>query len=282
MKSLADTMQRFGYLFGIHDQYRDYYFRADTFDEEYACRLPDGTIPRHHRWAGGEQTYLCGTQAPYYVKRNFTELKKHGIHPDCAYLDVFTCNEGDECANPHHKMTRHECYEYRRQCFEYLLANDILTSSEEVSDWSMPSLVFCHYAPYDFMLRKPGSPRFGIPVPLFNLVYHDCVIIPWMMDRVSENEDYMLYALLNGGIPYLLRDGAYPGTDGAFGEGQREKLLEDIARCEAVMQLHEQVAMQEMVRHEMLDEDGMLQRSVFADGTSITVDFAEQTWRIEN
>ena len=66
------------------------------------------------------------------------------------------------------------------------------------------------------MLRPSETPKKGIPVPLFNLVYHDCVIEPWMMDRVSKDEDYMLYALLAGGAPYLVRDGAYPNTDGAF------------------------------------------------------------------
>ena len=33
MKSLADTMQELGYMFGIHDQYRDYYLTAPSFDE---------------------------------------------------------------------------------------------------------------------------------------------------------------------------------------------------------------------------------------------------------
>lgn len=37
-------------------------------------------------------------------------------------------------------------------------------------------------------------------------------------NRVSKDEDYMLYALLAGGAPYLVRDGAYPNTDGADGE----------------------------------------------------------------
>lgn len=49
MKELADTMQKQGDLFGIHDQYRDYYFAAESFDEDYACRLTDGTIPTHKR-----------------------------------------------------------------------------------------------------------------------------------------------------------------------------------------------------------------------------------------
>ena len=54
------------------------------------------------------------------------------------------------------------------------------------------------------MMRRPEEPKQGIPVPLFNLVYHDCVIIPWMMEK-HENEDYMLYALINGGAPYFDR-----------------------------------------------------------------------------
>lgn len=280
MKELSDTMHECGYLFGIHDQYRDYYYAAKTFDENFATRLADGTIPSHARWAGGPQTYLCATQAPFYVKRNFTEIMDNGIKPDCAYLDVFTCNEGDECSHPWHKMTRRECYEYRNACFEYLLSKGILPSSEEVNDWAIPSLVFCHYAPYDFMLDRPGSPKKGIPVPLFNLVYHDCLIEPWMMDKVSEEEDYMLYAVLNGGAPYLVRDGAYQNTDGSFAGGVEISIEDQIKRCKVVSDLHEKVAKCEMVRHEMVDGNPEVQRTTFADGTVVTVDFQAQTYQI--
>lgn len=54
MKSLVDAMHEMGYLFGIHDQYRDYYFAAKTFDKEYAIQLADGSMPQHHMWAGGD------------------------------------------------------------------------------------------------------------------------------------------------------------------------------------------------------------------------------------
>lgn len=280
MKELSDTMHECGYLFGIHDQYRDYYYAAKTFDENFATRLADGTIPSHARWAGGPQTYLCATQAPFYVKRNFTEIMDNGIKLDCAYLDVFTCSEGDECSHPWHKMTRRECYEYRNACFEYLLSKGILPSSEEVNDWAIPSLVFCHYAPYDFMLDRPGSPKKGIPVPLFNLVYHDCLIEPWMMDKVSEEEDYMLYAVLNGGAPYLVRDGAYQNTDGSFAGGVEISIEDQIKRCKVVSDLHEKVAKCEMVRHEMVDGNPEVQRTTFADGTVVTVDFQAQTYQI--
>lgn len=280
MKDLVNTVHRCGFLFGIHDQYRDYYLDADTFDEEYAVRLTDGTIPKHKRWAGGPQTYLCGTQAPYYVKRNFQDLFRHGIKLDGAYLDVFTCNEGDECDNPRHRMTRRECYEYRKQCFDWLLARGIMTSSEEVSDWSMQSLIFCHYAPYAFMLKAPGTPREGIPVPLFNLVYHDCVLEPWMMDKPDGSEDMMGYALLNAGMPYLIRDGAYENTDGSFTDSSGMGIEEMIARCKVVQELHEKLAFCEMTRHELLDDTGKKQRTVFSDGTCVSVDLETGEYEI--
>lgn len=270
MKHLADAMHEWGYLFGIHDQYRDYYLDAPSFDVEYGVRLPDGSVPQHARWAGGPQTYLCGSQAPYYVKRNFGEIKKQEIRLDGAYLDVFTCNEGDECASPRHRMTRRDCYEYRKHCFDWLISQGILPSSEEVADWSMNSLVFCHYAPYSFMLEPPDSKRKGIPVPLFNLAYHDCVIEPWMMER-HENEDYMLYALLNGGAPYLLRDGAYEGTDGSY-ESEDMSIREHLKRCSTVARLHEKVAGCEMVRHSFLEGNTKMQETVFSDGTRVRID----------
>lgn len=280
MKELSDTLQKYGYMFGLHDQYRDYYMDAETFDKESACQNPDGSIPDMARWAGGRQSYLCASQAPYYVKRNFEEVLRHGIHLEASYLDVFTCNEGDECANPHHRMTRRECFFYRGACFRYLWSKGILPSSEECVDWAMRDLVFCHYGPYDFMLNAPGTPRKGIEVPLFNLVYHDCIILPWPMDRLPDTEDYMLHALLNGGAAYLDKDGAYPGCDGAFDSGAERRLEEEISRWRIVSSLQQRIAKCEMLRHEFLDHDPKKQRTVFSDGTTVTVNFHTQSYEI--
>ena len=51
MKSLVDACHEQGDIFGTHDQYRDYYFTAQTFDANNAIRLADGTMPEHARWA---------------------------------------------------------------------------------------------------------------------------------------------------------------------------------------------------------------------------------------
>ena len=279
MRELSKTMEELGYLFGIHDQYRDFYKRAESYDDDFACQSADGSIFTHARWAGGPQAYLCTSQAPFYVRRNFERLLAEGVHLDGAYLDVFTCNEGDECANPRHKMSRRDSYEYRNACFRYLLSKNILPSSEEVNDWAVPWLVFCHYAPYDFMMREPGSPKYGIPIPMFNLVYHDCLIIPWMMEKLPE-EDYMLYALLNGGAAYLVRDPAYMGIDGAFTVEEEMPWKTHLERVRTVSDFHEKVGEAELVRHEIMDEKGYRQSSHFANGYSVEVNLKEGTYRI--
>ena len=269
MKELSDTMQSLGYMFGIHDQYRDYYFNAKTFDPDFAMRKVDGTIYDINLWAGGRQSYLCATQAAYYVKRNFTELFRHGIHLEATYLDVFNCNEGDECIHPWHRMTRQESFALRKRCFDLLCSWGIVPSSEEVGDWAMQTQVFAHYGPYDGMMNGPDKPDYGIDVPLYNLVYHDCMIVPWFLDaRAPHGVDVLLYALLNGGAAYVNNELSGAELDRA------------VARYKTVAQLQERIAKCEMVRHSFLDGDPSRQRAEYSDGTVVTIDTKDNTYEI--
>ena len=264
MKALSDTLRELGYLYGVHDQYRDYYLDAPTYDPENACRGADGSVYGHAIWAGGRQNYLCASLAPGYVKRNFTRLLDAGIGLQATYLDVFTCNEADECDNPRHRMTRKECLGYRAKCFHYLTAHGIAPSSEEVNDWAMDSQVFCHWAPY-----LTGA---AVPVPLFNLVYHDCVMIPWMMEAggwgIPEGTTGFLHCLLNGGMPYM--------SERAEGEDLRT----NIRQYRVISDLHRHVAKAKMTDHRFLNAERTRQQADFSDGTRVTVDFAANTFEI--
>ena len=265
MKELSDTMRELGYMFGVHDQYRDYYMDAPTYDTDNAAMSVDGTLFELARWAGGRQNFLCASLALDYVRRNFEQPFANGIHLEGTYLDVFTCNELDECVNPHHPMTRRECIDARNQCFHYLSAHQIAPSSEEVNDWAVGAQVFCHWAPY-----MEGC---AIPVPLYNLVYHDCVIIPWMMPAghwgIPEGTTGFLHALLNGGMGYM----------DEYAEG--EELEENIRQWKVIRELQRHVAMEKMVDHKFLNSDRSEQRTVFSDGTRVMVNFKENTYRID-
>jgi hypothetical protein len=264
LKALSDTLQNLDYLFGVHDQYRDYYLDAATYDPDNAARNADGSITEFARWAGGRQTFICAALAPDYVRRNFKQLFAHGIHLEGTYLDVFTCNELDECVNPRHPMTRRECADYRCECFHYLTAHGIAPSSEEVNDWAVGAQVFCHWAPY--------YSNSAIPVPLYNLVYHDCVMIPWKMEAgewgIPQGTTGFLHALLNGGMGYM--------SDSLEGDA----LCENIAQWKTLSELAHHVAMEKMVSHAFLSEDRAVQQTVFSDGTQVTVNFADNTYQI--
>ncbi|NLX83521.1 MAG: hypothetical protein GXZ04_06885 [Clostridiales bacterium] len=262
--ALRETCRELGHLFGLHDQYRDYYFDAASYDPDNALMLADGTLFEFARWAGGWQNYLCPALSPHYLRRNYTELFRQGVTMDCVYLDVFTCNEPDECLNPRHRVTRKESLAHRLSCFDYMLAQGILPSSEEAIDWALPSLVFCHWAPYA---------QGGIPVPLFNLVYHDCVLIPWMLGKGSwgtpKGDLGFLHALLNAGMGYV--------ADSLTGEAQKENL----AQLKVLSALQTRLAHQQMVSHRFLSEDTRVQQATYEDGTTVTVDFNQETYEIK-
>lgn len=101
------------------------------------------------------------------------------------------------------------------------------------------------------------------------------------MEKIDDTEDYMLYALLNGGAPYLIRDGAYPDFDGSFEGNVKMHIMEDIKRCKVVTELHKKGCKCEMVSHEMVDGNPEIQRTMFSDGTKVTVDFGKQIYSIE-
>ena len=262
LKALMDTCRRHGHLFGLHD--RDYYLDAPSYDPDSAVTLADGTVFEMARWAGGRQNYLCSALAPDYVRRNYQEIFRQGLDIDCVYLDVFTCNEPDECINPRHRVTRRESLDYRLQCFDYMLSNGVLTSSEEAVDWALPSLVFCHWAPYTAV---------GIPVPLFNLVYHDCLLIPWMMGYGSwgtpEGDLGFLHALLNAGMGYV--DESLEG----------EALQQNLSRLKVVSALQQRLAHAQMTSHRFLSEDRRVQQTCYSDGTVVTVDFNKESYDIQ-
>lgn len=278
LKAFVDKVNTNGDIIALHDQYRDYYYNAASYDIKNALEDINHNHYHHNRWAGGNQNYLCTSLAKDYVVRNYKELLDHNIHVQASYLDVFTCNELDECANILHPMTRKECAHYRNSCFSYLTSLNIISSSEECNDFAMKHLTLAHYGPYEFMLHDPYNyQRMGIPIPLFNLVYHDCFILPWPMEKYEE--DMMLYALLNGGAPYLIREGAYPNVDGAFKSNSIDPKLHQ-ERCDIVANFHKEVALEEMIDHKILDDKGKIQYAKFANGISITINLNENSYII--
>ncbi len=272
MKRLSDTARALGYMFGIHDQYRDYYYDSPDFDFNNAIQNLDGSHPYETTWYGGPQTILCASLAEDYVRRNYDEFERLGITIEGAYLDVFSVIYGDECFNPEHPMTREQCMRARSRCLAHLTSRGIIPSSEETLGCMMDTQVLCHHAPfYTSSLGASDALPVGVPIPLFNLVYHDCVVIPWGGLKgtyggwgIPGNDSAYLYAWLNGNPPYCPIDAT-------------EEQIQDIqAACASA----EKLAKQRMVKHKFLDGGYRKQCTVWEDGTVVEIDPDQGTYKI--
>jgi len=269
MKRLAETCDGLGFVFAIHDQYRDFYLDAASYDERHTTTDAAGKRALHSTWYGGRQSILCPSLAPEYVRRNHTAILDHGVKLRGAYLDVFSVVPPDECYQTEHPVTRTECLRYRGEALNFVRSYGGIVSSEEPSDWSVPYLDLVHHGPFGLNPNPGHGKAMGIPVPLFNLVYHDALFTPWSLDRgawgIPEKDLGFLHALANGGMPYL---GLNPSA-------------EELERARLVTRLHARVALLEMSRHEFLDGGWRRQRTTFADGTQVTIDLDRDEWRIE-
>ncbi|MGN0515972.1 DUF5696 domain-containing protein, partial [Eubacterium sp.] len=94
LKEFAKVSRDLGYIFALHDQYRDYYYSSPVFDMNKAITNIDGSYPYCSIWDGGEHTFLCASQALEFVKKTYSELEKHGVDVQGAYLDVFSVMNG--------------------------------------------------------------------------------------------------------------------------------------------------------------------------------------------
>lgn len=95
------------------------------------------------------------------------------------------------------------------------------------------------------------------------------------MDK--KHEDYMLYALLNGGIPYVVRNAPYDNVDGNFGSDGLS--IEDrIKRANVVLDFYQKIKNEEMVEHRIINDH--VQQTTFSNNISVEIDTKENTYRI--
>jgi len=286
-KEFSDTCRDIGYVFALHDQYRDYYYDSPVFDKEKAVKNIDGTNPYCSIWDGGEHSYLCSCFAEEYIKKTYDELSAHSINVDGVYLDVISIMQGDECFHEEHRITREESMSLRGKCFDYLNSKGIIMSSEEPGMQLINNLALVHHGPHALRPQENGA-AIGIPVPLGNLVYHDCIMVPWNWFNnwgIPKGDDGDMYCALNAGMPYLH---PYGTTLKKIGKDNRtadfeimndSELKNEFARIKPLCELQEKLYNKEMVRHEFLG-DYRKQKTVYSDGTCVTVDLDKNTYTI--
>ncbi|HSU53805.1 MAG TPA: DUF5696 domain-containing protein, partial [Candidatus Dormibacteraeota bacterium] len=271
LKRLADTCQELGYPFIFHDQYRDYYLDAPSYDPQFAVHEEDdglppkafagsrfgdwkeGQIPFMRHWDGGKQAYLNARFQAGHVRKNYELLFEHGVRPKGIYIDVVGYVPPDEDYNPQHPTTRSEAMRGQIDCLNWSRQNLGVVVTEAGSDWVLP---------YVDVVNQSGGVGKCIPVPLYNLVYHDAVLITY--GGRGDDEKNLLLGILCAGVP------EWPLTADES-DARKMKLMRQMSA------LHKRVAFQEMTSHEFIGEDRHQERTTFADGTTVTADWNART-----
>jgi hypothetical protein len=279
LTELSRRVKAAGYLFGLHDQYIDFYAHAPSFDEKLSIVTEDGRPARVNRWCGGLCGHLCYTQIYPFLRRNLYEGVRRVYpmyhnspsiwkicQPTAYYLDCF-CRTV-ECWSKDHPMTRGEARKLHKEFFQLTRKGQdgqgIVLSCEHPRDFAVPYLDFgwgIGHLSADVITTTGESQAqpVGIPVPLWHLAFHDALCLPHSGD--------IRLALLYGQAPYFWLRGTPIGPS-------------ELAAKAVLLTLHQDVGFAEMTGHQVLSQDGQVQKSAFAGGIEVEVNKADGSYRI--
>ena len=211
-----------------------------------------------------------------------------------VFLDTTTATGLRECFNPAHPTSRAQDLEWKqRQLGACSFDMSLVTGSETGADWALP---FVHYfegmmslglfrlpdSGYDLFSRKDPTPdflRFQVSaryrVPLFELVYHDCVVNYWYWgdssNRLEEFWDFRdLLNILYGTPPFW-------HVDEELWARHKERYLKSYRD---VVSVAARVAGKAMLDFRYLSQDRMVQETEFEGGTKVRVNFGNKTFKV--
>ncbi len=234
-----------GYIYSVHDNYRDCYPNSPEYDQEEMIHNRSMAAQKGGIWRGGRCWLMCGANALKYAERDLPRIAGM-TGRGSIYLDVLGLVQPFACWHSEHPQTQSGDLEFRRKILN--LARRCFGS---VATEGAPA-DFCadlvDVGAFYFFTQKihPGF-IVPLPVPLWQLVYHDSVL-------GYTGEGLCGYS----GGDYLAMTALYGMLPTQFDETSRKMSLELRSVYRA-----------EMLSHEFLRERSDAARAVFSDGTEV-------------
>jgi hypothetical protein len=230
---------------------------------------------------------VCDRRAPDYARERLpVDL---ATRPYLGrFIDTTTASAWRECYHPDHPMTRSDSRHWKMELLR-LMSEEfrLVTGSETGHDAAVPYLHFFEgmmsLGPY----RVPDSGRrmqqiwdevpervakfqlgHAYRLPLFELVYHDCVVSYWYWGDYNNKLPALwdkrdLFNVLYGAPPMFMFDRKYWAAN-------RDRFVQSYRNTCPIIHA---IAAEEMVDHRFLTPDRAVQQTRFANGVSITVNF---------
>ena len=252
-----------GMIMAVHDNYRNFDLNSPSFYEDVLSVDKYGLPDIGFTSEGGESHQICSACQLELLKKTCAYMTEK-IGANGYFLDTTTSTQLAECYSEKHPITKTQDVENKVGLLAWLQAQGLVTGAESGTFWGL--------AHADFFEGMMGT-RVGLPIPLFNLVYHDCVVVYWQHGNPYNYEsprgnfsDHVLSGLIHGNTHnYCVSGYVFPGWKKQI--VQLNKLVSDF---------HKRIATQELVEFTLLSEDMMLQTSKFADGTRVIINNSYQ------
>ena len=262
---LAEAVQRckdHGFLFTLYNDISAQLEETDLWMPELMWKTADGKVRQGRRWSR-----TCSSQYASLMAKHMPEVVET-LGLEASYVDCINSGNMNECYDPQHPLTRTQDREARMRLYEYLHSLGLIFGGEHAGWWNASALEYTNgvgSSARSHMLLRPFS------VPLYHLVFHDALIPfcnaadDYAVSDGTAFEDKVLRDLLRGVPPMFfinLRDHAK----------WRSKIADSyVAMSDPVAA----VMYDEMLSHEWVTDDQMVQRSTFSSGVEITVNFDE-------
>ena len=232
---------------------------------------------------------LCDRQAVDYAKRRIPpELATCPYR--CRFIDTTTASPWRECYHAKHPMTRTESKQFRMDLLRYIgEGSGLVCGSETGHDAAVPYVDYFEgmmsLGPYripdagrnmqgvvndvpEMVAKFQTGHRYRLP--LWELVYHDCVVAQWYwgdynnkLPKLWDRRD--LWNALYGTPPMFMFDrNVWTANSERFAKSYRTAAT--VARA---------TGYSEMLSHEWLTSDHAVQRTRFANGVVVTVNFGD-------
>jgi hypothetical protein len=304
-------INRLGYLTSTYDNYTDVVALEpgrevdethDRVPENIVLRADGTRMPAWLTW--DKKQFMKRCPAVFLPAAKIVIPRDLAIFPYLGrFIDVTTAEGLYECFDENHPLTRTAKREVNVEFLNYVRSLGLVTGGEHGRWWAVPQLDYLEgmmsggsYSWPAGYLRRPKTkeeeftepsgrklPRFaeyekwGIGhqyrVPLWELVFHEAIVTTWYW---GDSNDFLLQAapevtakkdafnILYGTMPML-----WANKQGSW-EADREMFLRTYRNTSKV---HEAVAGAEMLTHEFVTADRAVQRTRFADGTEVVVNF---------
>jgi hypothetical protein len=297
-----DKMNQLGFLTSRYDIYQDEYDPASPSWDPKGDDWPNDLIVdsngnRVVSWID-YQTGPDGTKVAYTANaccsipslvraERGIPLELASKRYNCRFIDTITASPWRECYSDEHPTTRTLDKQTKMRLLDFVSgAEHLVTGSETGIDCAVPfedyfegMMSLSHYrlpdSGYKIGVYQTPTPDFlkfqigvGYRIPLFELVYHDCMVDTWYWGDASNQEPEVwrqrdLWNVLYGTNPiYILDESRWTSEKDRLLQSYKDVSMADRA-----------VGYAQMLSHLFLTADHNVQQTRWSNGVVITVNF---------